>query len=200
MQFMTYVMIQFAPAGVRRSAQAYRLPFRQISRDKPVRVFVRLWSIPHIVSTRIIIHTSRIKKFYNSTSLCRMWQLWIYGCYWLQLRRPLCVCRWLMILLTSRSQILNLRRVLYWSITKLRAGYSWIRYYTVDNLLIKIAEWDYAGQSYCIQSYYVTGLESFAAALYREAFPCVKSCWNGDGPALRILALLPWSGIDGQHT
>ena len=156
------------------------------------------------MSTRIIIRTSRIKTSKNSTPLCKMWH---YGCmdvsdyslddhcvcagdWWSPWRHAL---RFQIYVVGAIETIVHLG-----CITKLRAGYSWIQYCTVGNLLNRIAEWDYAGQSYRIQPYYVTGLEVSAAALYREAFPCVKSCGNGDGPTIRILALLPSSGVDGK--
>jgi hypothetical protein len=155
------------------------------------------------VSTRVIVHTSRINKSNYSTPLCRMWH---YGCmdvtdYSLD---DHCVCAgewwspWRHALRFKIFVVGGRETILHWSITGLRAGYGWIQYCTVDNLLYRIAEWDYAGQSYCIQPYYVTGLEAFAAALYRKAFPCVTSCGNGDGPTIRILALLQSLGVDGK--
>jgi len=156
------------------------------------------------VSTRITIHTSRIKKPKNSKPLCRMWRC---GCmdvtdYSLDDYRVCAGDWWSPWRHALRFQIYvvgGIETILRSGCTtKLWAGYSWIQYCTVDNLLNRVAKWDYAGQCYCIQTYYVTGLETFAAALYREAFPCVKSCGNGDGPTIRILALLPSSGVDGK--
>jgi hypothetical protein len=41
-------------------------------------------------------------------------------------------------------------------------------------------------------------IKAFSAALNREAFPCDRSCGNGDGPTIRILALLLSSGVVGE--
>lgn len=154
--------------------------------------------------TRIIIHTSRINTSKNSTPLCRMWH---YGCmdvtdYSLDDYRVCAGDWWSPWRHALRFQIYvvgGIETILHSSCAmKLRAGYSWIQYSTVDNLLNRIAKWDYAGHSYRIHPYYVTGLEAFAAALYRESFPFVTSCGNGDGQTIRILALLPSSGVYGK--